>query len=404
MNTLLWKPLDEENIRNPYGMYATLRQTDPVHQAQTGEWIITRYDDIRHILKSGAFESGNRLSWLKKGIRYFDNKQEDFRAIYQAMNSFVLMLNDAQHARIRNFIARAWNSRDIDGLILDNIHTVLNGINEKEFDFVARFAQPVPVYTISGILGIPVTDYQRLLQLGVAMTKTLDLYISLKDLVTMNEAAKDFIGYFRDQIRLKQVNPDGGLLSRMIQKNKEEDAGLSEEEMTSIGIFLFTAGEETSAGLISNAVLHLAQHPGQLDSLRKDPALIDSAIEEVLRYDSVVQLLGRIAKDEVIVGKTLIRPGAPVTLVIAAGNRDPDAFEQPDQFIIARKPNRHLSFGSGIHYCLGDWLGRRQSQLTVAAFLQRYPKITLPEQQLSWYKNIAVRRLDALRIRVDGGR
>lgn len=398
MNTFLWKPLDEKNIADPYGMYAELRRTDPVHRAQTGEFIITRYEDIKYVLKNPSFESGNRLLWLKKGIQYFDNKEEDFRAIYQAMNAFILMLNAEHHHRMRTFISKAWNDRDIDTLIMNNIRVALNAIEGPEFDFVADYAQPLPVRNIADILGIPVTDYQHLMQLGVAMTKTLDLYVTLKDLVTMNEASRSFIEYFREQIRTKQASPDDGLLSKLIRKNVEEKCGLTEEELISIGIFLFTAGEETSAGLISNAVLQLCQHPEQLRRLRAQPQLLDSAVEEVLRYDSVVQLLGRVAKDDVIIRGKLIPAGSAVTLVVASGNRDEGEFDAPDLFDIGRHPNRHLSFGTGVHYCLGDWLGRKQSQMALRAFLDRFEEIRIPRQKLQWYKNIAVRRLSGLTV------
>lgn len=398
MNTFLWKPLDEKNIADPYGMYAELRRTDPVHRAQTGEFIITRYEDIKYVLKNPLFESGNRLLWLKKGIQYFDNKEEDFRAIYQAMNAFILMLNAEHHHRMRTFISKAWNDRDIDTLIMNNIRVALNAIEGPEFDFVADYAQPLPVRNIADILGIPVTDYQHLMQLGVAMTKTLDLYVTLKDLVTMNEASRSFIEYFREQIRTKQASPDDGLLSKLIRKNVEEKCGLAEEELISIGIFLFTAGEETSAGLISNAVLQLCQHPEQLRRLRAQPQLLDSAVEEVLRYDSVVQLLGRVAKDDVIIRGKLIPAGSAVTLVVASGNRDEGEFDAPDLFDIGRHPNRHLSFGTGVHYCLGDWLGRKQSQMALRAFLDRFEEIRIPRQKLQWYKNIAVRRLSGLTV------
>jgi pimeloyl-[acyl-carrier protein] synthase len=201
MNTFLWRPLDPKNIADPYGMYAALRRTDPVHRAQTGEFIITRYEDIKDILKNPSFESGNRMVWLKKGIQYFDNKQEDFRAIYQAMNAFILMLNAEQHHRIRTFIAKAWSDRDVDTLILKNTKNTLDSITAADFDFVVDYAQPLPVRNIADILGIPVTDYQSLMELGVAMTKTLDLYVSMKDLVMMNDAARRFIEYFRLQVK-----------------------------------------------------------------------------------------------------------------------------------------------------------------------------------------------------------
>ena len=397
-NSRHWRPLDPASIRDPYAMYARLRSTDPVHLSQTQEYIITRYHDVRHILKSDSFASGNRLTWLKRGVAYFQNKEEDLRAIYQAMNSFILMLNDEQHLRVRNFVTRSWDNRRVDDIIQSNIDLLLKQMSGPEIDFVARYAQPLPVYTISHILGIPVADCQYLIQLGVAMTKTLDLYLSLKDLVLMNQAAKDFISFFQEQIRIKYDHPDDGLLSKLIHRNRRENYGLSEEELVSIAIFLFTAGEETSASLISNALLNLLRHPDQLTLLRRNPGLTESAIEEVLRYDSIVQLLGRISREEVILRDKAIPAGATMTLVVGSANRDEEAFESADQFMISRKPNRHLSFGSGVHYCLGDWLGRRQSQLAIGNFLACYPQATLPDQELTWYKNLAVRRLQRLTV------
>ncbi len=396
----LWRPLDADYIREPYKMYEKLRATDPVYLSQTGEYIVTRYEDVKHILKSNSFEGGNRLTWLKRGVEYFDNKEQDLRAIYAAMNSFILMLNGEKHLRVRNFVAKTWENREVDGIIQSNIDLLLDQIAEHDIDLVRSFAQPLPVYTISRILGVPVTDSQHLIRLGIAMTKTLDLYNSLRDLVTINEAAAEFVSYFQEQVRIKYDQPDEGLFSRMIHRNRRENVGLTDEELVSIGIFLFTAGEETSASLISNAMLNLLRHPDQLELLRARPELIDSAIEEVLRYDSIVQLLGRVSKEEVTLADKVIPAGATMTLVIASANRDERVFERADQFQITRKPNRHLSFGSGVHYCLGDWLGRRQSQLAISALLRRYPRITLPEQELTWHRNLAVRRLNALQIKV----
>jgi cytochrome P450 len=401
-NPFPWRPLDPSAIRDPYEMYRPLRLHDPVYLAQTGEYIVTRYHDVRGILKNSSFASGNRLTWLQRGVAYFENKDEDLRSIYRAMNSFILMLNDSQHQRVRNFVNRAWDDRHVDDIIARNISRLLAGLDEseQEIDLVSRYAQPLPVHTISDILGVSLTDGQHLIDLGVAMTKSLDLYVSLKDLVSMNRAAADFIEFFQEQISIKQDHPDEGLLSKLIRRNRDENCGLSTEELISIAIFLFTAGEETSAGLISNAMLNLLRHPDQLDLLRQNPDLMESAIEETLRYDSVVHLLGRIAGEDVNVRGTVVPRGATVTLVVASANRDEDVFEDANRFIISRKPNRHLSFGSGGHYCMGDWLGRRQSQLAVSSFLRRFPQVSLPDQELTWYKNLAVRRLERLTVRL----
>lgn len=396
----LWRPLAKQNIADPYGMYHALRTTDPVHLSQTGEYIITRYDDVKQVLKSASFQSGNRLIWLKKGIEYFDNKEEDLRAIYRAMNAFILMLNDDQHHRIRSFVTRNWQDREVDAIIRRNIDMLLGQLKSTHIDFVADYAQPLPVYTITRILGIEVTDYRRLIDLALAMTKTLDLYVSFKELVQMNRAASDFVDFFQKLTREKIDKPDGALYSNLIATNKREQLGLSDEELVSIGIFLFTAGVETSASLISNAMLSLLRHPEQLASVRANPISIEAAIEEVLRYDCVVHLLGRIARERVTIGNKNIPAGSTVTLVVASANRDERVFSNPNEFIISRKPNRHLSFGSGAHYCLGDWLARRQAQLAIAHFLERYPHIELEKQELSWNNNLAIRRLNHLRLSV----
>ena len=397
-DTRLWRPLAKENVSDPYGMYKVLRERDPVHLSQTGEYIVTRYDHVKQVLKSQSFQSGNRLIWLKKGIEYFHNKEEDLRAIYRAMNSFILMLNDEQHHRIRSFVSNTWHDRQVDTVIESNIDMLLDRIDGAHVDFVSEYAQPLPVYTISRILGIEITDCQRLIGLAIAMTKALDLYVSLKDLVQLNRAAAEFVMFFQQLIEEKTNKPDDALFSNMIARNKSDNVGLSDEELASIGIFLFTAGVETSASLISNSMLNLLRHPVQLAQVRANPHLLESAIEEVLRYDSVVHLLGRVAHESTTLGDKEIPQGATVTLVVASANRDEDVFEKPDEFIVTRKPNRHLSFGSGAHYCLGDWLGRRQSQFAIRRFLERYPRIALQEQDLTWNSNLAVRRLNHLHL------
>ncbi|MFZ6014061.1 MAG: cytochrome P450 [Bacteroidota bacterium] len=395
---LLWKPFDPEYVRDPYQMYRILREQDPVHLAQTKEFIITKYDDVKEILKSPSFQSGNRLEWLKRGIQYFENKEEDFKAIYSAMNSFILMLNAPGHTRIRNFVSKAWNDREVDDIIKKNIAKLLAKLPGKQIDIVDDYAQPLPVLTISDILGIPTSDYNYLKDLGITMTKTLDLYVSLKDMVQMNDAARKFIDFFSEQVRLKSDKPDEGLLSKLMRKNKADGFGLTEQEIISISIFLFIAGEETSASLISGTIYHLLRHPYQLDLLRQQPELSASTIEEVLRFDPIVQLLGRIAKEDYKIRSKTIPAGSTVTLVVGSANRDETVFDQADNFVIARQPNRHLAFGTGVHFCLGDWLGRRQGQLGVQSFLQQYPHLTLVDQEISWYKNLAIRSLQSLRV------
>jgi pimeloyl-[acyl-carrier protein] synthase len=381
-------------------MYKVLRESDPIHFAQTKEFIITRYDDVKAILKSPKFQAGNRLEWLKRGVQYLENKEHDFTAIYDAINSFVLMLNPPQHTRIRTFVTRAWDNRDVSEIIDRNLQRVMAKITRKNFDAVAQFSEPLSIYTICDILGTEAEDYRYLKDLGRAMSKAVDLYPSFRHLVQMNEAAQQFIAYFRKHIRLKSEKPDEGLLSKLIRRNKEEQIGLEESELISVAIFLFIAGQETTSGVISIGILTLLKHPDQLTKSMEHPVLFESAVEEILRYDPTVQLLGRIAKEDFVVNERVIPAGATVTLVIGSANRDDASFDFADQFIIDRKPNRHLSFGSGIHFCLGDWLGRSVAQRSLPAFFQHFPDIRLVDQETEWNNNLAVRTLKSLRLEV----
>jgi pimeloyl-[acyl-carrier protein] synthase len=397
-NNYLWQPYAPENLRDPYPMYKKLRNTQPVHYAQTKEYIVTGYDDVKEILKSNAFETGNRMEWVRRGVQYLQSKDEDFSALYHAMNSFVLMLNAPQHMKIRTFISRAWDNREVDTIILRNIEKVLAGISETEFDAVMDFAQPVSLHIISDILGISVKDHRHLHQLGHNMARSIDLYPSMRDLVKINDAAGEFIDFFREQISAKQIHPDEGLLSKLITKNKLEGTGLSEPEIISIAIFLFIAGEETTAGAIGSGIYSLLNHPHELEKLRNDNTLIDTATEEILRHDSIVQLLGRISKTDYTINNTVIPAGSAVTMVVGSANRDETIFDRPDEFKIDRKPNRHLTFGSGPHFCLGDWLGRRELSFSMRAFFEKFRTIQLSEAGPQWNSNLAVRTLKSLKV------
>lgn len=394
-NNLLWKPYAPEYVRDPYSMYKILRDQDPIHKAQTKEYIITKYDDVKTILKSSSFDTGNRLEWLNRGIKYLANKDEDFTAIYAAMNSFILMLNSTNHIRIRSFVSKTWNDKDVDAIILKNINDLIPEIS-SEFDLVSSFTQPLSVRTACNILGLETDEYNYLKDLAISMTKTLDLYISYKDLISINDSAVRFISFFSNQIKIKSDKPDKGLLSKLIQKNKLEHLGLTEEELVSLAIFLFIAGEETSASLISSGIYNLLLHPDQLNLLQSNPDLITSAVDELLRYDSVVQLLGRISKEDYKIGEMVIPAQSTVTLVLGSANRDETIFAEPNALNITRNPNRHLSFGSGVHFCLGDWLAKRQAQLAIGTFFQKFPNAKLMDKEVGWYNNLAIRSLKSL--------
>lgn len=395
---LLWRPLDRSHIANPYAMYTRLREEDPVHFSQTGEWIITRYEDARNILRSNDFQVGNRFAWLKKSIDRSIHKQLDFSAIESALKGFILFLNPPNHTRIRKFIHQVWDTREVETIIQSNLNNLLPH-RADSFDLIRDLGKPLPAMTIGKILGIPTADFLYLKEQGSELVKALDLYISLKDIIRINHAAGNFIEYFKRLIREKEKQPDDGIISKLIELNKQENV-LDGDELISSCILLFIAGEETSVSLLGTGFYHLLQRSDVLVTLRNHPEKISAAIEELIRYDTPVQLVGRIAAKDMELGGKSIRQGDTLTVCLASANRDPEVFEYADQLLIDRAPNKHLGFGGGAHYCLGDWLARIQANFTFRAVLERYSHVELNKFQPEWTNNLSIRCLKYLPVSI----
>jgi pimeloyl-[acyl-carrier protein] synthase len=394
----LWKPFDRAHIADPYAMYRRLREEDPVHFSQTGEWIITRYEDTRNVLRNNDFQVGNRFEWLKKGIGYFKYKDLDFSSIEAAMKGFILFLNPPHHTRIRKFIHQVWNSREVEAIIQKNLDTLLPAQSDS-FDLIKDLGKPLPAMTIGKILGLPEKDYTYLKDQGSVMIKALDLYISFKDIIRINDAAKNFITYFKQIIKQKEKQPDEGIISKLVRLNKQEQI-LDGDELVSSCILLFIAGEETSVSLMGTGLYNLITHPDDFNTLRQNPEKIPTAIEELLRYDAPVQIVGRIAGKDCEVGGKTIKQGETLTICLGSANRDPEVFERADDFVFDRNPNKHLGFGGGAHYCLGDWLARIQTEMMIRSLLERYKTVELLDPVPSWNNNLAIRCLTELPVAI----
>jgi cytochrome P450 len=224
------------------------------------------------------------------------------------------------------------------------------------------------------------------------MIKALDLYISLRDIMVINEAAKNFLIYFKKILEEKKRNPDDALISKLISLNAEENV-VSEEEFLSTCILLFIAGEETSVSLMSTGLYNLVKRKEVMNDLRMDTGKIQPVIEELIRYDTPVQIVGRIASTDTQLGGKPIPKGSTLTVCLGSANRDPEIFENADEFIPDRSPNKHLGFGGGAHYCLGDWLARIQTSIVIEELLSRYKTIDMGACEPQWNSNLAIRTL-----------
>ncbi len=396
----LWSPYDLASIANPYPMYAKMRRENPVHLSQTGEWIITRYKEVRDILRSSKFLVGNRLMWLNKGTAYFGHKAHDFGAIHEAMNHFVLFLNPPDHTRIRKFIQETWSNKEVEQIIEVNLDILLSAIKSGEFNFIDQLSKPLPAMTICKLLGIPIRDYAYLKSLGSDIIKALDLYITLRDIKKVNAACVSFLSYFKALIHTKRQHPDGHVISRLLQHNEEKKV-LSESEMVSTCILLFIAGEETSLGLTGTGIMNLISHPEKWEMLKKDNSLIDLAVDELIRFDAPVQIVGRIAGEDCLIAGKEIKKDSALTLCLGSANRDADVFESPDELIIPRAHNPHLGFGGGAHYCLGDWLAKIQTSMAILHLGKRYNHLSVKDKKLNWSSNLAIRTIQSLQVKID---
>jgi cytochrome P450 len=246
-------------------------------------------------------------------------------------------------------------------------------------DLVSELAYPLPIRVICEMLGIPPEDHDRFREWSAELVLTLDPMITLEIIERGNRAAEAFAEYFAELLAARRAHPRDDLLSALIAA---EDRGqtLTEEELLSTCILLLVAGHETTVNLISNGMLALLRNPDQVQRLRHDPGLIRSAVEELLRFDSPVQLVGRTAMQDVEIGGVRIARGHQVVGIIGAANRDPAQFAQPDRLDIGRPDNRHLAFSGGIHFCLGAPLARVEAQIAIGTLVRSFPGLRLADE------------------------
>lgn len=386
----LWQPLTEANRANPFPMYEKIRSVGPYYQAQTGEIIVTGYHEISNILKDRSlYVVGNGREWLEKGISYFKQKDIDLSQIAEAINQFILLLNPPEHQEIRRFVSSCWDDRNVKNIIQVNIETLIAQLPVGKFDFIEAFATKLPAKTMASILGISSTDYTRLHNLGEQMVKALDFYLKLEHLVTISAAAKEFIeifSYWVDQ------PPKEGLINKLVKLNKKRTKPLSKKALVSICIFLFVAGEETTVSLLSTGLHHLIKK-GVWKDLKTEE--VPGIVEELLRYDGPVHLLGRIVSEDHEARGISLKKGDTLTLCLAAANRDPSIYQNPGKFDKNRNP-KHLAFGTGNHYCLGDWLAREQTTLAFQNLLLSHRSLGIAEENLKWKEQYVIRRLKKL--------
>ena len=387
---------------NPYPAYAALRAEDPVHfSAAIQAWVLTAYEDCERVLRDADTFSSS--SYTASG-QLATALQQQRREFPLGEVPTVLNSDPPVHTRLRSLLNRAFTPRAIDGLrphVEEIAASLLAGADRAggRFDAVTGFAQPLPIIVIAELLGVPPSDRDRLKEWSTAIANTTNVLNTEPALAAARQATLELIAYMDEVVAQRRTAPGADIMTALVQA-EEGGERLSHDELLAFSILLLLAGHETTTNLIGNGLLALTEHPEQAARLRADRALLPSAVEEFLRYDSSVQGAVRFARQTAEVGGRTIEQGSTLLLLLGAANRDPAQFPDPDALDVARSPNRHLSFGRGIHFCLGAPLARLEGDIAFAALLDRFPELRLAEGGAQRSGTLVLRGMGKLELEV----
>lgn len=384
----------------PYTQFARLREAGPVLPSPLGGWQFFGYDDCFRLLR----EPGTSVDEKNIAEPIFDAEAARQFAIDHGFEPFenrsILEIDPPDHTRLRKLVARVFTPRAIERLrpqvqgLVDEALADVAG--DGEFDLISTLAFPLPFEVISLMLGMPDGDTETLRGWSHTLAGSLDPILSEEQMLAVLHAGRSMREHLSEVIEWKRANPADDLLSAMIEQSDDGDA-LTDEELLHQLSLLFIAGHETTVNLIGNGTLQLLRHPDQLRRLRDDPGLIAGAVEECLRFDPPVQMTRRITMAPFEASGHTMEPGTFVMAMTAAANRDPARWgDDAEDFDITRDgANHHLSFGSGIHHCLGAALARMEAQVAIGTLVARHPGLALAGEPVH-NGRVVLRGLDAL--------
>lgn len=393
----LFHLMNPEVLANPYPLYERLRRESPVHwDPYLHAWIVTRYEDVITVLTK---YSADRAPTPE----YFEAiGASDVSPIAKVMCKQMLFRDGAAHARLRKLTGGAFlpprvremrvHIQEIATKLIDDIQKRGDG----KIDLLTEFGETLPAIVTAEMLGVPVEDHVKLKNWSVTFAEMLGNFQHNPDrLPGVLSAVEQLTDYFQKVIEDQRRAPREGLVQTLLSSEDNGDR-LTEEEVIANSIIMVVGGLETTTNLICNGMLTLLRNPEHLERLRQEPQIMPAAIEEILRFESPSQHTARLAPDDVWLGGQLIRKRQAVIAVMAAGNRDPERFTNPNQLDFDRPDNRHLAFGWAAHFCSGAPLARVEGEIAFATLLNRFPDLALTESPLVWRENLGLRGLKSL--------
>lgn len=366
-------------VADPYPRLAQLREQGPLlwHEP-TQMWLATTHAAVSQVLRQRAL-----------GRIWSDHEPADEMATFNALHKNQMMENEPpEHTRLRRLVAGAFGRGHVERMRprIESLAAQMVAELPEQFDVLGDYAEPMPVFVIADLLGVPRSDHEDLRRWSQAIVHMYETDIDEPTRLAAVEASSAFSGYVRDVIAHRRDNPGDDLITDLL---RERDAGakLSDDELVASVVLLLNAGHEASVNVFGNGIYALLTHRDQWDRVAGGEVPIEVALEELIRFDAPLQLFERTATKAVDVAGQTIEPGQKVAALMGSANRDDAAFDRADQFDVSRDPNPHVGFGMGLHFCLGAPLARLELQISIRALLARYPELTVvgePPRRLTW--------------------
>lgn len=393
--------LDPEVLADPYPLYKCLRECGPVlWDPPVHAWVVTGYAEVKEVLhrfSAARAPTPEELGALGVGA---------LSPVAEMMLRQMLFMDPPTHTRMRALCANAFTSRRVDSL-REHIRDVANCLIDRvlphgRMDVVADFANRLPAIVSAELMGLPTADHEQLKSWSADFAEMLcNFHHEPEHAARVARSVAEMTAYLRAAVREQAHAPRKGLL-RLLMDASIDGASLSEDEVIANVIITMVGGQETTTNLIGNGLLSLLKRPDDLVRLRDDPSIMQSAVEELLRFESPSQYTGRIAPRDTFLGGQEIRKGQAVMAIMAAANRDPLQFPDPDRLDLTRNPNRHLAFGWAAHFCFGAPLARIEAEVAFETLLRRLPGLALEVGPLTWRDNLGLRGLAALPVTFNG--
>lgn len=379
--------------KNPYLFYRRLRERDPVHWHPLGIWLVTRYADALKVWTDPRFAHPP----------YEENARKENDPFELMRSKLFISRNPPDHTWLRKIFTEIFTKGFVDSLrpriqeMTDELLAPTAGKNSM--DVVKDLAQPLPSMVIMEILGLPARDRTMLMKWSNAVVNAMGVAPTTEERARGAEAAMSFGKYFRARIDELRKQPGTDVISKLLAAQTKNPV-FTDDEIIANTALLFAAGHETTVSLLGCGLLSLLRNPDQLSKLRSNPSLMGSAIDEFLRYEAPIQFFGRMAMEDLTLGGKQIKKGQTVFIVVGAVNRDPEQFPDPERLNIERARNNHLTFGHGIHTCIGQYLARAEGAIALGTLLKRFPTLRLTGTP-QWRDAMGGRCLESLRVRFD---